>query len=125
VNNARVRLTDARLLIIFVLMIVLLGVVWTYAKVNSDALTDFRRQSNANCESNRKNTQAFNAFIGTLQGVTLGSPLLSKADREQRVDFYQAAKQPVPRCPLPPPGARVKPKTDPPPPPPTEGIASP
>lgn len=121
-NRDRVRLTDSRLLVIFVLLMVILGGAGTYVKAQFDAFDTFRQGAAANCQNNRDNTLAFNAFITKLQAVTLGTPLLSDKDRRQRIAFYQAGKQRVPRCPLPPSGKVERGDTDPPSPPPTKPL---
>lgn len=123
VSNAdRTRLTDARLLVVFLVLMVILGGAGTYVKVQLDRSSNFRQLSAANCERNRSNTLNFNAFVTRLQRVVLATPTLTEREKRTRIEFYQAGKQVVPRCPLPPSGRPERGESDPPSPPPTEPL---
>jgi hypothetical protein len=90
-----VRLTDKRLLILYVLAIAygaaLLGIV--------DARTADRDALIAACQDTRSNAVVLNKALDRLAESSSTSPILSPAERKARAAFYDGLRQTVPTCP--------------------------
>ena len=105
-GERKVRLTDRRLLILFLACVTALtwlgvqqrSVDQAVARANRDR-EHFERAIIDNCRTNQKNTEKFNAFVDRIIASYATSPVLTPAQRQQRVDFFSGAKQSVPLCP--------------------------
>lgn len=78
-GESKVRFNDGRLLILYVLNIALLVSALAYFQWSISVIN--------------KNCQSFNGFIDRVEISVSSSPSLTKEERDQRVEFYEGAKQ--------------------------------
>jgi hypothetical protein len=98
-GEKRIRVTTRvgriRQLILYALLILLLAYVTTIsvkAEHNQHALI-------ANCYATQDNARSFNALVDRITNTYRTSPVLTPAQRRNRIAFFDGAKQTVPDCP--------------------------
>lgn len=105
-GERKVRLTDRRLLVCYLLLVAV--IVWLAVQQQhashavERANVDRHRFESAavmNCQANRENTIRFNAFVARLIRTYQTSPVLTPAQRRDRVHFFDGLRQQVPTCP--------------------------
>lgn len=105
-GERKVRLTDRRLLILFVCLVAALAWLGLQQRAANDAVhranvdrQHFEQAAVLNCHANRRNTVKFNAFVGRIVEAYRTSPVLTPQQQRERADFFAGAKQVVPKCP--------------------------
>lgn len=88
-----------RMLVLYVVMIGLVAFVAFMYQRGEVERKQFEKAVIDNCNDNRENTINFNAFIDTLINSYQSSPVLTKKEIAERVEFFKAAKGTVPSCP--------------------------
>jgi hypothetical protein len=89
------RATRIRQLVLYSLLVLLLAYVTAIsvqANRNQHALI-------ANCYAVQTNARNFNALVDRIVNTYATSPVLSPAQRQSRIAFFDGAKQTVPKCP--------------------------
>lgn len=91
-GERKVRLNDRRLIVLWLVVMLLFGLLATYVVQGRRNAESFERQIIANC-------YAFNRFISSIQATTAASHALTQKQIDQRVAFYDKAKQKCPPTP--------------------------
>ena len=98
-NEKKVRVvshwTRIRLLVVYTLLIGVLAYVTTISVEshrNQHALI-------ANCYATQANARSFNKLVDRVVHTYRTSPVLTPAQRRERVSFFRGTKQTVPTCP--------------------------
>lgn len=105
--NARLEQTSKhfrqRQAVIYVVVVVLLIVVvaWLSWQENQREATfqEFRSSIIANCEANRQSNLNYNSLIDVIIKAVNDSPVLTKAEKVQRVALYNSGRAEVGTCP--------------------------
>lgn len=102
-GERKVRLSDRRLLLIYLFVVLLIVITTSYLGHNQRQANLDRREfeyaASKNCLANRQNTVNFNAFIDKLIASYRQSKLLTPQEKEERSRLFTGAKLEVPDCP--------------------------
>ena len=100
VTNRRL---DRKLLLLYVMLAVVIGVSLSYIQYDQIRYASDRSQFEhavvVNCNANRDNTTAFNSLLDNLIYATRTSDLLTDEQKRVRIGIYERGIMAVPTCP--------------------------
>lgn len=102
-RRRHIRFDDRRLLLLYVVNIlvfaVLFGLLRSEQRESDRARASFERATVATCRVGAENAQSLDVLIDRIVQAVQASPMLPRAEKEQRISLYLSGRPEIPTCP--------------------------